>query len=216
MFCPLCKAEYREGFYRCADCGVALVNTLPQEAAGKASSGYPGGESAALLWSGADPVVYTTILNALEEAQIRYASDLGHDPRATGVSPFPSVYDSTGGFEIRVYRSDLPGAKRIVEGVLDREPEESPIKADAGDQNDSASAPEREIPEDWDPAAASAVVWSGNDEGMAQILSDCLRENGIASRSESDTSAHRLLVQPEDADAAREIVREVIEGTPPG
>ena len=28
MFCPLCKAEYREGFYRCADCHVALVNTL--------------------------------------------------------------------------------------------------------------------------------------------------------------------------------------------
>ena len=78
------------------------------------------------------------------------------------------------------------------------------------------SAPEREIPEDWDPATASAVVWSGNDEGMAQILGDCLRENGIGSRSESDTTAHRLLVQPEDADAAREIVREVIEGTPPG
>lgn len=26
MFCPLCKSEYREGFTRCADCDVDLVD----------------------------------------------------------------------------------------------------------------------------------------------------------------------------------------------
>lgn len=30
MFCPLCKTEYREGFYTCADCSVHLVEELPQ------------------------------------------------------------------------------------------------------------------------------------------------------------------------------------------
>jgi hypothetical protein len=30
MFCPLCKTEYREGFYTCADCSVPLVAELPQ------------------------------------------------------------------------------------------------------------------------------------------------------------------------------------------
>ena len=30
MYCPICKAEYREGFTVCADCGVALVPTLPK------------------------------------------------------------------------------------------------------------------------------------------------------------------------------------------
>jgi len=25
MFCPKCKSEYREGFYKCADCGSDLV-----------------------------------------------------------------------------------------------------------------------------------------------------------------------------------------------
>lgn len=30
MFCPKCKCEYREGFYRCSDCKVELVNELPQ------------------------------------------------------------------------------------------------------------------------------------------------------------------------------------------
>jgi hypothetical protein len=31
MFCPKCKSEYREGFYKCADCDVYLVDVLPPE-----------------------------------------------------------------------------------------------------------------------------------------------------------------------------------------
>ena len=30
MICPKCKAEYREGFYECADCSVALVEINSQ------------------------------------------------------------------------------------------------------------------------------------------------------------------------------------------
>lgn len=31
MFCPNCKAEYRDGFVICDDCKVALVEQLPPE-----------------------------------------------------------------------------------------------------------------------------------------------------------------------------------------
>jgi len=31
LYCPQCKAEYRPGFYECADCGVPLVYELPSE-----------------------------------------------------------------------------------------------------------------------------------------------------------------------------------------
>ena len=31
MFCPICKSEYREGFYICADCDVDLVPVLAPE-----------------------------------------------------------------------------------------------------------------------------------------------------------------------------------------
>lgn len=32
MFCPKCKSEYEKGFYKCADCGVDLVQGQPSEA----------------------------------------------------------------------------------------------------------------------------------------------------------------------------------------
>lgn len=31
MYCPKCKAEYRDGFFECADCHVPLVASLPPE-----------------------------------------------------------------------------------------------------------------------------------------------------------------------------------------
>ncbi|MBN1365168.1 MAG: DUF2007 domain-containing protein [Syntrophaceae bacterium] len=31
MFCPKCKSEYREGFYKCSDCGTDLVYHLSPE-----------------------------------------------------------------------------------------------------------------------------------------------------------------------------------------
>lgn len=31
MFCPKCKAEYRDGFWKCADCDIHLVPELPSE-----------------------------------------------------------------------------------------------------------------------------------------------------------------------------------------
>ena len=33
MFCPKCKSEYREGFYKCSDCGIDLVGALPPKPA---------------------------------------------------------------------------------------------------------------------------------------------------------------------------------------
>src|SRR5712691_8006872 len=29
MFCPQCRTEYREGFFRCSDCDIPLVDQLP-------------------------------------------------------------------------------------------------------------------------------------------------------------------------------------------
>ena len=37
MYCPSCRAECREGFYRCEDCDTVLVETLPEV---EAAPGY--------------------------------------------------------------------------------------------------------------------------------------------------------------------------------
>lgn len=39
MFCPQCKAEYRDGFSRCSDCDIALVGELPKSAESAAYEG---------------------------------------------------------------------------------------------------------------------------------------------------------------------------------
>jgi hypothetical protein len=31
MFCPKCKAEFREGFAECSDCNITLINELPDK-----------------------------------------------------------------------------------------------------------------------------------------------------------------------------------------
>ena len=33
MYCPSCRAEFREGFFRCEECDTSLVETLPEEPA---------------------------------------------------------------------------------------------------------------------------------------------------------------------------------------
>ena len=40
MYCPNCKAEYRQGYTRCADCDVELVEELPEEASGGSSYSF--------------------------------------------------------------------------------------------------------------------------------------------------------------------------------
>ncbi len=40
MFCPKCKAEYRDGFFICADCRIDLVPELPPESEQHAEYDY--------------------------------------------------------------------------------------------------------------------------------------------------------------------------------
>ena len=70
--------------------------------------------------------------------------------------------------------------------------------------------------QEWKPAAATLEIWGGEDAALAQLLQDCLRENGIGVRCEGKPPGIiHLRVMPSDEAAGREIVREVREASPP-
>lgn len=68
MYCPKCRAEYREGFTECSDCRVPLVWELPPEPEAR---GDPDLEWVTVLESN-DPLVIGRAKDSLEEAGIPY------------------------------------------------------------------------------------------------------------------------------------------------
>ena len=210
MFCPLCQAEYREGFYRCADCDVDLVHFLAEPPAEEAPD-----EPLKLLWRGQDPVLFTAVLSALNDAQIAHHDMTTQDNEGLSSSSFPGVY-SAPGLEIRVFRSDLEDAQRVLGDVLQAllAGADATPALEGGLEDETVLA--GEISDDWNPEEATAEVWSGNDRAMTQFLADTFRENGIPSRTLVESgAAARVLVRAQDQGRAREIIRQITAGLPP-
>lgn len=73
MYCPQCKAEYRQGFTRCADCGVELVYEPPASSSGL---GEAGGQTEnpedpfCSFWRGDDPRIHAELCELLNEEAI--------------------------------------------------------------------------------------------------------------------------------------------------
>jgi hypothetical protein len=70
-------------------------------------------------------------------------------------------------------------------------------------------------PTAWFPEDATCMVWSGDEVSLGEMLAASLSENEIHSRLDARKGESSLYVLVEDEKAAREIVRQVMEGTPP-
>jgi hypothetical protein len=126
--------------------------------------------------------------------------------------------------EICVFSADEDRAKKVLLGLEGRigpdelAPDEMGSLAlptsDDVDSDEGTNTP-TDLHEDWDDDAAVSQVWNGDEEDFANTLVACLRENGIASRKLSDVPRWRLVVRPEQEARAKEIVREVVEASPP-
>jgi hypothetical protein len=68
---------------------------------------------------------------------------------------------------------------------------------------------------DFYPEDATSEVWSGDDAQMPQDIKACLTENRIACVVPEDGGKHRVMVLPADEARAKEIVREIVEESPP-
>jgi hypothetical protein len=213
MFCPQCKSEYRAGFVRCSDCGVAL-QTLPAHArANDASAASSHPEPSAVLWRGQDPVSFSVVLSALDEEGIFYKEFQRRDYAAALSQPFALGYYGLPHWEVRVCATDLLAARRIAQEALrpvsalavetnwENESENSGRAA-----NESLDAPKR--------MSAPVKIWSGSETQLAQQLSDALFDQGIRCWTISSFPAGEdLLVCEEDEGRARVILRGVLERT---
>jgi hypothetical protein len=71
MFCPECETEYREGFVRCSDCDVALIEDLAALSAAEASTALT-----PLTQSGSSALI-AELLDRLEKASVPYVVEAG-------------------------------------------------------------------------------------------------------------------------------------------
>jgi hypothetical protein len=211
MFCPNCKCEYLPGVRECADCGVALVDTLDSSPAN-----HPEDSGLVSIWWGDDPGEYAAIKQALEKAAITFT-----DQSSAAYFIFPSLRLKN---EIWVSSADQERAEKVLldlEGRVDPAeltPEELeslalPVSDDVGQEQDTTIP--SSIPDNWDSEEAVSEAWSGEKEDFADTLAACLREIGIPSRKLGEAGRWRLIVRSEQETRAKEIVREVVEASPP-
>jgi hypothetical protein len=213
MFCPQCKAEYRDGFVRCTDCGVALQTPAAQARVEAAIPPLSQPEASAVLWRGQDPVSFSVLLSALDEEGIFYKEFQRRDYAAALSQPFSLSFYGLPYWEVRVCATDLIAAQQIAEEAL------RPVSALAVETNWESEAENsgREVGEAVAPPKQMQTpvkIWTGSEVQMAQQLSDALLDQGIRCWIISSFPAgEELLVCEEDASRSQAILREVLERT---
>jgi hypothetical protein len=217
MFCPKCKAEYREGFTECSDCQVPLVKDLSGAPACSGESRTP--EAPELLWSGTDSSAEGAIVEALKAAKISHHTTISEGGALPGLSKpvYAILIHARDRLAARAALDDARRKTQLPETDENEDPDDLesalPIAAEQ-EADDSTSATPDYVPEDFNPEDATAEVWSGTDAAMARSLKDSLRENGIGCAITEGGAGRRLSVLPSEEKRAREIIREVVDATP--
>lgn len=219
LFCPICDAHYASGHTHCTLCGVDLV---PERLRGQPFDERLRADRLQVVWRGGDPVAVSRVIAALRGARIPHHVKPNQDHMAFELGiPRPR-------YEVRVFASDAAAAQHLLDPI-----HESPPFASLTDSPNPAqleivarSASPREISEPplsdmgasharWKHQQATREIWASDDSALAQILEDCLAENSIGLRVEGAAPGMlRLFVRPQEETRAREIIREVLDGSP--
>jgi hypothetical protein len=235
MICPQCKAEYRQGFTRCADCDVELVYELPatKSDAAETSQAAPADEADedpfCSFWQGDDPRLHAELCAVFDDAGIQHKTVRRQD-HLFNLSNYPA-------FQIGVPFSLYEKAETAVKEAFDLDPSnpravetlsppfllpQSPrsirklpyMLALRSDENIPGPPTDGNL-SDEQSEEATAEVWTGDDHVLRDMLIASLRENQIPVRQGNAGDKISLFVRPEDEDRTREIVREIVEGAPP-
>jgi hypothetical protein len=163
-----------------------------------------------MLWAGENPALHWVLLERLQAADIPFSDKtLGDDQVALTADPLPIDWKPRFGFEVAVLSPDFPVAKEILAKLLDEDLEDVEIPA-----QDVAPAEEPPLALTTDEHP-TVLVWSGDNDRISQFLTAAMQENKIPIRLETLGEQTKIYVSAPDEKGAREIVREIIEGTPP-
>ncbi len=203
-YCPSCDIKYGAGFELCSACGVALV---PEELRGRPLNEKARKEHLEAAWRGGDPVAVSNAIAALREQGIPHYVQATSDHLVFELAmPRPK-------YIIRVFASDLPKVKELLADIQDSPFFGNETSPELSESGKASSIPARRP---WNPAAATAEIWSGGDAALAQLLADCFLENRIPYRRQGRAPGMlRYFILPSDESAAREIIREITQATPP-
>jgi hypothetical protein len=127
MYCPQCKAEYREGFTRCSDCDVDLVDNYARAARHPLAKKLAvGDEYGARLWHGANPHFYVGLLWSLWNKNVACYGVPEYPPIPESVTGPQSGNSEPGDFEVWVSRESVPIAKWILDSAREDFEKEAP------------------------------------------------------------------------------------------
>src|SRR5215472_13164108 len=222
MFCPVCRAEYRQGFTRCADCDVELVYELEPQGDVAATSELDGREGELrLIWKGHDQATCVLLCRDLMNADISYKVAQISESRSTNMRV-------SWRYEIGVIASDYERAKQLlgIEGDFEEVRDSLDDLAQEDENDEAESVPPDDSPPDaqvrndsylnpWYPEDATVEIWSQSDEDLSGGIQMALKENLIHCRLDGQEGIRKVFVMPQDEGRAREIVREVTEGLLP-
>ena len=109
MICPICKGEYREGYTMCAECGVPLVEGLPEE-----ESPNPDIELVAVFETG-EPADLLVAKSLLDDAGIEFFARGEGVQDMFGAGRIGSGFNTMAGqVEIQVRPEDADDAHRLL------------------------------------------------------------------------------------------------------
>ena len=219
MFCPLCKAEYRPGYRRCADCDIDLVDELPL-VHGKEVEQPSGLSDPRTIWIGDSETECVEQCQPLKEAGIPYKISQLVKERGRGMQ-VKWRYELAVSQEAEARAKELLQLPETVVEWNSETPDEDESQAllEYSEQFDSdfdldEARRRRLYLKALDPEDATVEVWQ-EPPGESGAIAKSLKENYIRMRVEPQPDGSRkLFVLPEDAAVAREIVRE-IEGDSP-
>jgi len=207
MFCPFCKAEYRASITQCSDCGFPLVDAIPEDASDP--------NFMVLLWNGESLPFLEAVCKELDRAELPVAAPRVEVLLLDSADRYHIKYLKTFPYALGVFKRDFSAARKILESVAQNSLppiELPPVAAYPEPFDERATVAHREGSA---PLTATTTVYSSGDLRAVEFVEASLEGLDIPFRRIClESGACEIQVRATDENGARQIIDEIVRGTP--